>query len=142
MAKKVPRFSFTPTVSGSFCEGTKCYHPDEFDYICMLYAPAANVDPYNYIDERYAVFEMYSGKIDVMKLSSAFYDTMDAILKEMVEEDVSFGQLTLHKQTFLLKDKISRIQLLWKGDYFHNNINCPLGNTLLSKAFLFLLFML
>ena len=28
------------------------------------------------------------------------------------------GQLTLHKHMFLLGDKISRLQLLWNGDYF------------------------
>ena len=103
-------------------ERTKCYQPNEFDYICMLDAMERNMDPYKDIDERYSVFEQHSGTYDVVKIATAFYTMLNGILNEISETGAKFGRLFLHKQTLLFADKISRLQLLWKSDHFCNMV--------------------
>ena len=103
-------------------ERTKCYQPNEFDYICMLNAMERHMDPYQDIDERYSAFELHSGTYDVVKIASAFYTVLNRVLGELNETEAKFGRLFLHKQTLLFADKVSRLQLLWKGDCFHNMV--------------------
>ena len=115
ISERYKQHSFTPILSGSMSEGTKCNKPDEFDFICMLHLDDSVGDPFENVDERYVVFETYTytGKQDVFKMAEAFYRAIDLVFRDISKTSQTVGKLALHKNTFLLGDKISVME--WRA---------------------------
>ena len=125
-----PQFAFSPDLSGSVKEQTKCYRPNEFDVICRM----QNVETCTTVltqrttsgdvrcSDTSGMFKGYleHGCIHAGKFMSGFYNACDHILKYFVQSKqlAKFDRLHLIKCPVLLRDKISCVQALWKGTHF------------------------
>ena len=107
---------FTPVLCGSMAEGTKCYQPDELDFICNLniLGIAEQRKEINYLlsESWYKftptennTFTASSCQIDVLNLSSDFYTRLENALKFLNKLD---GQ-NLSFKALQIGEKLSKI---------------------------------
>ena len=91
---------FTPVLCGSMAEGTKCYQPDELDYICDLgfqgyHTPECRIVGHvnNTFTPRYMrdIGELLTdkGELIVVNLAAAFYSGVDRALNSLRAHKVS-----------------------------------------------------
>ena len=72
-------FRFTPILYGSMGEGTKCYQPDEFDFVCKINSDSVVSKHFQLqsFDARFAELTNSNGHIEVVKFAARFYTAVD-----------------------------------------------------------------
>ena len=130
LPEQFSHFRFSPILCGSMAEGTKCYQPDEFDFICKITSDAI-VGKLPKRSKEIKVYHVYSydarfdnikdrdGCIEVVKFAATFYAAIDTTIKYL-HSVRTFGNLEMCPNSLLLHDKISRLQLQWNGEFFHH----------------------
>ena len=122
LPEQFSHFSFKPILCGSMAEGTKCYQPDEFDFICELTSDALETDDMQIqsFDARFADLTANDGYIGILKFAARFYAAIDFTIKHspQVNSKGLFRDLQVLSNSFLLQNKISRLRLAWNGQFF------------------------
>ena len=121
LPEQFAHFRFTPILGGSMAEGTKCYQPDEFDFVCKI-SIDAQVEGYNRnqlrsSDVRFADLTNSDGDIEVVKFAESFYGAVNTTIHRLYST-YSSGGLQILQNSLLIQDKISLIRLLWNGEFF------------------------
>ena len=132
LPEQFSHFSFTPILCGSMAEGTKCYQPDEFDFICKIHSRSMNPagSGLRSSDARFADLTEDNGYIKVVKFAGSFYAAVDLAINRLCLTYNS-GYLEICPHSLLIEDKISRLRLMWNGAFFQRMVN-EYGNYLLS----------
>ena len=90
----------TVSLSGSFAENTKCFSPDEFDFL------------FNVREQNYKAFISLKNEI-IEKTATLFQERrIRQINQEWLEND------NLQAKSFLLGNKTPRIHFIWEGEFF------------------------
>ena len=109
-------YCFKNITTGSAAEGTKIYLPNEFDVICEF-----EINERSCKQSRFGIHLPANHRYEnPRKTTQAFYKELVSVMHEMIAHDIQFSGLFLHKNPLVLKDKISKLQLLWKGNVFRD----------------------
>ena len=124
-------FVFQPLLAGSVSERTKTFVPNEADMVCQFMIESSLVP---FIDRKGTGFVISEDNVcslntrnwfaytnaDENRLISTmvaddFYGALKESLKKIISRKKLFGYLHLKPDALQLKDKISHLQLLWRG---------------------------
>ena len=61
-----------------------------------------------------------NGYVHAARLATLFYHGVEVAMSKIIESGESFDNLRLFKQSLILCDKVSRLQLMWNGQQFKN----------------------
>ena len=88
LPEQFSHFRFTPLLCGSMAEGTKCYLPDEFDFICDIAGSTLAIygKRLHSVDHRFAQLTNSDGDIEVVKFANSFYAAINSAIYSRVGE--------------------------------------------------------
>ena len=123
ISRQTPVLSFRCILAGSTSEGTKCYAPNELDFVCIftntdglhLYATSVTVQDDS---SDWMLFCSIKNFLDPRKLAQSFYDQVFRALQLIIDKLPSSEKLCVSQFALQRMDKISKLQLLWRGEAF------------------------
>ena len=107
--------AFECILSGSTKENTKCYAPDELDFVCLFINVFGLVFEGNFIwcseSNPWRRFSSKDGYLDQRLLAQAFYDLfMTTIISHFDEIEAELDQLCISRYPMQRMDKISQLK--------------------------------
>ena len=120
------RLAFTSRLTGSMAEGTKAFLPNEIDVICEFVYDVFN-DSTKRIEETVKgvyvtnATELFNPEpLNPRLVAGVFYRAVSDVIKNLIDENLEFQPLVLHKSALLLRDRISCLHLMWTGSVYKN----------------------